>query len=160
MNIFRLLKGRIQVVVLSIGLLVAFRASHPETNEAFEIGDHNAELLPKGKESDGILGDFLLRNGKIHVLVAGNLPERRANMMHDRKFPIPGTLLDLDLRGADNDQITSFRPGHLGGDISYVRVVSDGSNGTASVEAVRSSAKGNGLYTGTSICWKRVGNMS
>ena len=147
MNALRRLPGRIQVFILLIVLLVAFRAADREGTEAIEIGHHNAELLPQGKEADGIVGDFLLRNGRIHALIAGNLPERRANMMHEKEFPIPGALIDLDLLGSNNDQITSFRPGHLGGDISYVRVVDDGSDGAASVEAVRTSAKGGGLFT-------------
>ncbi len=125
-----LLAGCVVVLIASPG--------DQEELEAIEIGHHNAELLPKGKEADGFAGDFLLRNGKIHVLIAGNLPHGRA---------ISGTLLDLDLIGADNDQITSFRPGHLGGDISYVRIGGDGSNGRAWVETVRTSGKGDGLFT-------------
>ena len=147
MKAFKAVPVRIQIVGLLIVLLVVLRAAGLQETEAIEIGHHNSGLLPKGKEADGIVGDFLLRNGKIHALIAGNLPERRANMMHEPDYPIPGTLIDLDLRGADNDQLTSFRPGHLGGAISYVRVVSDGSDGTASLETVRTSAKGSGLFT-------------
>ena len=139
---------RLKVVLLTVFSVVSILyPGGAKRLEALEIGHHNAELLPKGKEADGIVGDFLLRNGKIQVLIAGNLPHRRANMMHEWEFPIPGALLDLDFCGADNDQITSFRPGHLGGDVSYVRVVSDGSNGAASVETVRTAVKGGGLYT-------------
>ena len=48
--------------------------------EAVEIGRHNTHLLPKGKEADGILGDFVLRNNKIEALISGSQPLRRANM--------------------------------------------------------------------------------
>ena len=67
-------------------------------------------------------------------------------MMHDWDSSIPGTLFDLDLVGADNDQITSFRPGHQSGQVSYVRILT-ASGDTASIEAVTTAAKGNGLYT-------------
>ena len=143
-GIIKMKKERVRSSQLGLALLagcvVALVASpgDQEKLEAIEIGHHNAELLPKGKEADGFAGDFLLRNGKIHALIAGDLPHGRV---------IPGTLIDLDLIGADNDQITSFRPGRLRGDISYVRIAGDGSNGTASVETVRTSSKGDGLYT-------------
>lgn len=114
--------------------------------EAVEIGRHNSDLLPGGKEADGILGDFVLRNDRIHALISGNLPQRRANMMHDRNEVIPGTLFDLDLVGAGNDQITSFRPGHLSGPVNYVRILSDGSGGAAEIETVRTAARDDGLY--------------
>ena len=114
--------------------------------EAVEIGRHNSDLLPGGKEADGILGDFVLRNDRIHALISGNLRQRKANMMHDRYDVIPGTLFDLDVAGAGNDQITSFRPGHLSGPVSYVRIVSDGSGGVAEIETVRTAARGDGLY--------------
>lgn len=114
--------------------------------EAVEIGKHNTDLLPSGKEADGIAGDFVLRNARIHALISGNLPLRRANMTTESRFPTPGVLYDLDLRGADNDQITVFRPGDQGGEVSWVRVVSDGRNGAGIVEAVRTAAKGGGLY--------------
>ena len=45
--------------------------------EVVEIGKHNVDLLPGGKEADGIIGDFVMRNGRIQLLVAGNLPLRR-----------------------------------------------------------------------------------
>ena len=119
------------------GWLAAFLVAQQGGAEAVEIGRHNTDLLPSGKEADGILGDFVLRNDRVHALISGNLPQRRANMMHDRYDVIPGTLFDLDLAGAGNDQITSFRPGHLSGPVSYVRIASDGSDGAAAIETVR-----------------------
>ena len=128
------------------GWLAAFLVAQQGGAEAVEIGRHNTDLLPSGKEADGILGDFVLRNDRVHALISGNLPQRRANMMHDRYDVIPGTLFDLDLAGAGNDQITSFRPGHLSGPVSYVRIASDGSDGAAAIETVRTAARGDGLY--------------
>ena len=51
------------------------------------------------------IGDFVLRNEHIQALVSGNLPLRRANMSTEYAFPTPGSLYDLDMRGADNDQL-------------------------------------------------------
>ena len=116
--------------------------------EAIEIGRHNTDLMPKGKEADGLPNDFVLRNNKIHALVSGAQPFRRANMTSLSPFVQQGCLYDLDLRGEDNDQITTFRPGGVFDYISFVTVADDGStSGAAVVEAVRTAAKGDGLYT-------------
>ena len=136
------------LIACTIGVIVlAFALTLSSHNaEAIEIGKHNTRLLPKGKEADGIIGDFVLRNRKIHALISGDLPNRRANMMHDRGVSIPGTVFDLDLVGAENDQITSFRPGHQSGQVSYVKILSASGN-TASIEAVTTASTGDGLYT-------------
>ncbi len=116
-----------------------------ETVEAVEIQRANTDLLPKGKEADGILGDFVLRNNKVHALISGSQPLRRANMRTENNFVTQGCLYDLDLRGEDNDQITAFRPGNLGGEVSWVRPVENPGRGAA-IETVRTAAKGDGLY--------------
>lgn len=115
--------------------------------EAFEIGRHNTNLLPTGKEADGIVGDFVLRNNRIEVLISGAQPLRRANMATEYGYVLQGVIYDLDLRGAGNDQLTAFRPAAEGGEISYVRIVQDGSKGAGVIEAVRTAAKGDGLFT-------------
>ncbi len=115
--------------------------------EAVEIGRGNADLMPKGKEADGIAGDFVLRNNKVHALISGSQPLRRANMRTENAFVTQGCLYDLDLRGESNDQITAFRPGDAGGEVSWVRVVDNASPGGAAVEAVRTGVKGDGLYS-------------
>ena len=61
-------------------------------------------------------------------------------MAMDWEFVTPGCLYDLDLRGASNDQITLFQPGEQIGAVSYVRIVSDGRDGAAVVETVRTAA--------------------
>ena len=115
--------------------------------EAVEIGRHNTDLLPKGKEADGIVGDFVLRNNRVEALISGSMPLRRANMSTEYGFVTQGCLYDFDLRGESNDQLTAFRPGNFGGEISLVRIVDNGSNGAAVIESVRTAAKGGGLYT-------------
>ena len=47
---------------------------------AFEVGPGNTDQLPKGKEADGIIGDFILRNDYVTAVISGNQPLRRANM--------------------------------------------------------------------------------
>src|SRR4051794_4242373 len=116
-----------------------------EAVDAVEIQRSNLDLLPKGKEADGIPGDFVLRNNKVHALISGSQPLRRANMRTENNFVTQGCLYDLDRRGENNDQITAFRPGDFGGEVSWVRVVENAPGGAA-IEAVRTAAKGNGLY--------------
>jgi hypothetical protein len=127
------------------GLLIWSLVAQRGAVDAVEIGRENTELLPSGKEADGIPGDFVLRNNKVHALISGAQPLRRANMSTEYAFVTQGVLYDFDLRGAGNDQITVFRPGEFGGEISYVRVVESGPRGV--IEAVRTAAKGDGLYT-------------
>lgn len=137
------------VVILSFCILFVWGlTAERDRVEALEIGRHNIEQMPKGKEAEGLPNDFILRNNKIHALVSGAQPFRRANMTTEYAFVLQGCLFDLDLRGEDNDQLTAFRPGGEGGYMSFVKIADDGSgSGTAVIEAVRTAAKGDGLYT-------------
>ena len=115
--------------------------------EVFELGEANFDERPRGKEADGIVGDFVMRNDKVTLLVSGNLPQRRANMstFYGENGITPGCLYDLTLLGADNDQITIFSPSGQQGPVNYVRIVSDGTDGEAFLETVVSSAKSGAL---------------
>ena len=142
------MKPRIAIAITFSLLFIWALAAQRDRVEAIEIGPHNIELMPKGKEADGLPNDFILRNNKIHALVSGAQPFRRANMTTEYAFVLQGALYDLDLRGEDNDQLTAFRPGGEGGYMSFVKIADDGSaSGAAVVEAVRTAAKGDGLYT-------------
>lgn len=116
--------------------------------DAFEIGPDNKDQLPRGKEADGIIGDFVLRNDRIEAVISANLPLRRANMstFYGTNGISPGCLYDLTLRGAHNDQLTCFSPSGQQGPVSWVRVAKDGKDGEAVIEAVVTSPNNGGLY--------------
>ncbi|NNE94184.1 MAG: carboxypeptidase regulatory-like domain-containing protein, partial [Verrucomicrobiales bacterium] len=125
-----------------------FPTSHIQSAEAIEIGKDNFDLLPRGKEADGIIGDFLLRNDTIEVVVSGNLPLRRANMgvFYGDGNETPGVIYDVTKRGTNNDQITVFTPCGQKGPVNFVRIVESGADGRAVIETLVSSAKSGGLY--------------
>lgn len=116
--------------------------------EAFEIGPANTAQLPRGKEADGIIGDFVLRNDRTEAVISGGSPHRRANMstFYGTNGVTPGCLFDLTLRGAHNDQLVIFTPLMQQGPVSHVRIVSDGKDGTAEIETVVSAASNEGLF--------------
>src|SRR5215210_3745091 len=115
--------------------------------EAFEIGSLNKNRVPRGKEADGIIGDYLLRNDRVEAVISGNLPLRRANMstFYGANGITPGCLYDLTLRGENNDQLTIFAPAQQQGAVSWVRVAKDGRDGEAVVECAVTGANHGGL---------------
>ena len=117
--------------------------------EAFEVDPGRFGELPGGKEADGIVGDFVLRNDRVEAVVAQNAPFRKANMgtFWGPGGTTQGCLYDLTLKGEDNDQLTIFAPLGLKGGVSYVRLCDEVGDGEAAVETVISAAKGGGLYT-------------
>jgi len=136
---------RLLAVVFALPTLVIPLLAAPE---AFEIGPDNKDQLPRGKEADGIIGDFVLRNDKVEAVISANLPLRRANMstFYGTNGISPGCLYDLTLRGAQNDQLTCFSPSGQQGPVSWVRVAKDGKDGEAVIETVVTSPNNGGLY--------------
>lgn len=112
------------------------------------MGPGNVAELPKGKEADGIIGDFILRNDKVEAVISGNLPLRRANMstFYGNTGITPGCVYDLTLRGANNDQIVIYSPAAQQGKVSWVRIAKDGSDGEAVIETVVTAAGNDGLF--------------
>ncbi len=138
---------RTLIAVLFLLLMTWASMAQRDRADAFQISRENVDQMPSGKEADGLPGDFVLRNDKIHALVSGTQPFRRANMTTDYRSVLQGCLYDLDLRDAGNDQLTALRPGGESGYLSRVAIVDDGSGGAAVVEAVRTAAVGDGLYS-------------
>ena len=93
-------------------------------------------------------GDFLLRNDKIEVVISGDLPLRRPNMggFYGNGNHTPGVIYDLTKRGENNDQITIFTPCGQKGDVNYVRIIENGSEGRAIIETMTSTAKSGTLF--------------
>lgn len=124
--------------------LVSESAMSPQV---IEIGDREFEELPGGKEADGIVGDFLLRNDRVEAVISGDLPLRRPNMsaFYGEGNETPGCLYDLTLRDANNDQITIFTPSVQRGPVSYVKIDESVGKDAAAVETVVTAAKNGGL---------------
>lgn len=95
------LVGRVLFALGLVGGSPLLRAA----TEAFKVTDHHTGTLPRGKEADGIVGDFLLRNDRVEAVIAGNRPLRRANMstFYGATGMAPGCPYDLTLRGTAND---------------------------------------------------------
>jgi hypothetical protein len=130
------------VLALSVLSLTSLHAA-----EVFEAALGREAELPKGKEADGIRGDFVLRSDKVEATISHNAPLRRANMstFYGPDGVSPGCLYDLTLRGAANDQLVCYGPaGH--GEVSYVKTVATKSGGEAAVESVKTAAKNGGVF--------------
>jgi hypothetical protein len=129
-------------------LLLPFLFAAPlSAAEVFEAALGREAELPKGKEADGILGDFILRSDKVEAVISHNAPNRRANMstFYGEDGVSPGCLYDLTLRGANNDQLVAYGPcGH--GPVSYVKIANVKEDGAAAVESVTTAAKNGGVF--------------
>ncbi len=137
--------SKFQFAVFLTGCIVLNLTAAPE---AFEVGPGDTGQLPRGKEADGIIGDFVLRNDKVEAVISQNAHLRRANMstFYGANGITPGCLYDLAPRGSNNDQITVFTPSGQQGEVSYVRVLKSGADGEAVVETVVTAALNKGLY--------------
>ncbi len=113
--------------------------------EAIEIGSKNVADLPGGREADGIIGDFVLRNDHLEAVISGNQHNRKANMAIFWNAPTAGCLYDLTPRGTHNDQLTWFGPGNQQGQLSSVYILKTGDDGEAVVRAELTAAGGDGL---------------
>ncbi len=128
-------------------LLSLLLASSVPAAEVFEAALGRETELPKGKEADGIMGDFVLRSDKVEAVISQNSPGRRANMstFYGEDGVTPGCLYDFTLRGANNDQLVVYAPcGH--GHVSYVKIVKAKEEGSAAVESVTTAAKNGGVF--------------
>ncbi len=128
-------------------LLSLLIASSVPAAEVFEAALGRETELPKGKEADGILGDFVLRSDKVEAVISQNSANRRANMstFYGEDGVTPGCLYDFTLRGANNDQLVIYAPcGH--GQVSYVKIANVKEEGSAAVESVTTAAKNGGVF--------------
>lgn len=134
-------------IFLRSALLTLLVTTAHAAPRAFEVAPSARDQLPTGKEADGIIGDFVLRNDKVVAVISGNLPLRRANMstFYGETGITPGCLYDLTLREGTNDQITIFAPAGQQGAVSWVRVLKEGHEGEAVIETVVTPERNGGL---------------
>ncbi|MHB1081485.1 MAG: CehA/McbA family metallohydrolase [Prosthecobacter sp.] len=128
-------------------LLSLLIASSVPAAEVFEAALGRETELPKGKEADGILGDFVLRSDKVEAVISQNSANRKANMstFYGEDGVTPGCLYDFTLRGANNDQLVGYAPcGH--GPVSYVKILNSKEKSEAAVESVTTAAKNGGVF--------------
>ncbi|MGI8605269.1 MAG: CehA/McbA family metallohydrolase [Verrucomicrobiales bacterium] len=130
-----------------LGILVTGHVLLPAQPRAFEIGPAQLDQLPKGKEADGIIGDFVLKNDVVIATISHNAWDRRANMSTFSGVDgiTPGCLYDLTFVADPNDQITIFAPCGQKGPVSWVRVAKDGADGEAMIETVTTAPGNKGL---------------
>ena len=69
--------------------------------------ENYASLVPNGKETDAIYGDWILRNDQIVVVIAQPVTGRNANMT---VRGVSGMVIDMTRRNYANDQLGCFYP--------------------------------------------------
>lgn len=144
-------RGRLSIhrsIPVAAVLLVAARGfpagDEPPALEVFEAGEEDTSRLLAGKEADGIIGDFVLRNAHVEALISGPLPGRKANMTTHYDADAPGSIYDLCVTGSRNDQLTLFAPGDLRGPVSSVVASHSDDGKEAEVIVERTAARGGG----------------
>ena len=75
--------------------------------EVIRIDSRNKQLLPKGKEVDGMIGDWVMKNDKILAVIAAACPDREANQMVSS---IQGAVIDFTTLVSNNDQLVVYYP--------------------------------------------------
>lgn len=75
--------------------------------EIVRVSSKNKQLLPKGKEVDGMIGDWIMKNDKVILVIAAAYPDREANQMVSS---IQGAVIDFTTLAANNDQLVVFYP--------------------------------------------------
>ncbi len=69
--------------------------------------ENYAQLVPAGKESDAIIGDWLIRNEHLSVIIAQPVAGRNANMT---VRGVGGMIIDFTHRLHASDQLGCFYP--------------------------------------------------
>ncbi len=100
-------------LALFSGLVVAQNAAQNATSghaaELIQLDEKNFDsLCPRGKESDAIYGDWVLRNENFVAVIAAPKATRNANMTVRN---VGGMLIDMVPRQAQSDQLSCMYPG-------------------------------------------------
>ncbi len=99
-------KAHLIPVFLMIFLSLTTVLSLPAA-EIIRINSTNRHLLPKGKEVDGAIGDWIMKNDKVIAVIADAYPDREANQMVSS---IQGGVIDFTSLKANNDQLVIYYP--------------------------------------------------
>lgn len=98
-----LLKNNIVLVFLY--LVTSVQAVY--AGEIIRLTKNNLNLLPKGKEVDGMIGDWVMKNGKVIAVIGHAYPDREANQMVSS---VQGAVIDFTSLAQNNDQLTVYYP--------------------------------------------------
>lgn len=75
--------------------------------DVIKVNSSNKNLLPKGKEVDGMIGDWIMKNDKVIAVIAAAYPDREANQMVSS---IQGAVIDFTTLASNNDQLVVYYP--------------------------------------------------
>jgi hypothetical protein len=121
--------------MLGVGSLVFVAMLVAAAADAAELvrltADNWDQYAPQGKEVDCILGDLVLRNDQLAVVIAMPSANRNANMSIKN---VGGCIIDCSRREPTNDQLGAYFPGggrYVFSDPSKVRCFADDSSAQA-----------------------------
>lgn len=75
--------------------------------EVFQATRENKSALPAGKEADGMIGDWLIRNDLVVAVIGQTSAWRDANQMVEG---VQGAVIDFTTRADNNDQLVVLYP--------------------------------------------------
>ncbi len=97
-------KGKMRLLLLAMIMMI----NHALTaGEVIRIDKATRHLLPKGKEVDGMIGDWIMKNDQVIAVIAAAFPDREANQMVSS---IQGAVIDFTTLASNNDQLVTYYP--------------------------------------------------
>src|SRR3546814_899828 len=75
--------------------------------EIVRLTSKNLHLVPKGKEVDAMIGDWVIKNDKVVAVIGDIYEDREANQMVSS---IQGAIIDFTSLKDNNDQLTVYYP--------------------------------------------------
>lgn len=109
---------KLMYVVLLLGV-VGSAAAQPH---AFQVTKSTASQLVRGNFADGRVGDWILCNDKIVLVIADANPEQERSVFD---VPASGVIIDACLRGAGEDTLYSFQAGMRAYKMTNVEPISE-----------------------------------
>ena len=98
----------LSATVLTASCIVASCLGMAPAAEIIRLSERTwDDAAPQGKEVDCIYDDWVLRNDQVVAVIADAIPARNANMTVRN---VRGAVIDLTLRGQQNDQLSAYYP--------------------------------------------------